>query len=161
MKNRRKSFPLNEQEHRERELHRCKALHKANITIDDIAKEFINIKSQNETTDLKKVKSEPLLPIYKALNGVSVVSLEKNSSKSFHGTRSSVVKVHHFDSKYGMHDSKYGMHDSKYGMHDSKSSMVDSKHGIHDSKHNIPMGIYNDSFQQMSSLNVIEENEAN
>ena len=100
--NRRNSYPCEALELRERELHRCRALHKANITVDDIAKEILKYKDQMNDKDLKKVKSEPI-DVFQPSNVSAVSNLNKPSSKSFHSVCSSLVQVHHVDAKHLVH----------------------------------------------------------
>jgi len=56
---RRGSYPLTEEMMKQRDhLHRCKAIHKANITLHDLIKEWKNV----HPTAVKRVKSEPFNP---------------------------------------------------------------------------------------------------
>lgn len=57
---RRGSYPLTEEMIRQRELHRCKAKHKANITLTHLLNEWKK-KSEQLKSETKRVKSEPHL----------------------------------------------------------------------------------------------------
>ncbi|XP_057308507.1 uncharacterized protein LOC130646466 isoform X2 [Hydractinia symbiolongicarpus] len=96
--NRRKSYPIEATEQKERELHRCKALHRTNITFADIASELRNISNEYRQQDVKQVKSVPTVFPITARKDVSCDFIDRQPSKSFHCANSSVLMVHNIDS---------------------------------------------------------------
>lgn len=76
---RRGSYPLTEEMVRQRELHRCKAKHKANITLTHLLNEWKK-KSEQLKSETKRVKSEPHIrnPYSKSSSVLS--SVKKNET---------------------------------------------------------------------------------
>ena len=78
-KQRRGSFPLTEEMIQQRELHRCKAKQKANITLTHLLNEWKK-KSEQLKWERKRVKSEPhLRHAYSKSSGKSNYHFSKTS----------------------------------------------------------------------------------